>query len=388
MQGVSLFKSCCPGALPPVGGCVDSFFEATDNPCGLHRAGVTRISVAMPRMPHSMNRLAPALALAALILAFPGCATKGTVDPALHTFDQGALPPADIVLNIPGLGPCTDNPDRSLRLNSQQPVTVLVHGCFGSSGLFRGLAQVLAFHGQQTVCFTYNDRDSMMVSSAELISALERLADGMANKQVTVIGYSQGALIARKALIAERPDSLTRDVSLRLVTVAGPFGGIAAAEPCGSSLVRVLTLGLIVPMCQIATGDKWSEITSTSDFILQPGRLHRQVYDYLKIVTDERGTCRIPVDGGCRKSDFSFSLEEQRLPLIDRDPLTKVVEVKAGHVEIVGDKHVAPVKLITILQDHHILNRTEPDRLTELNRLLARLYRLSARMDHPDGTVE
>ena len=142
-----------------------------------------------------------ALVIVAAIVVLPGCATEGSVDPAMHTFNSGRLPPADIVLNIPGLGPCTDNPDRSLHLNSQQPVTVLVHGCFGSAGLFRGLAQVLVFHGQQTVCFTYNDRDSMMVSSAEMISALEQLANRMTNKYVTVIGYSQGALIARKALV-------------------------------------------------------------------------------------------------------------------------------------------------------------------------------------------
>ena len=355
-------------------GFVDSSSEAKDNPRGVHGRGASSICAAMPKVQHSMKCLLPALAIAAVIVVLPGCATEGTVDPAIYTFDRGALPPADIAINIPGLGPCTDNPDRTLYLNSQQPVTVLVHGCFGSSGLFRGLAQVLAFHGQQTVCFTYNDRDSMMVSSADLISALEQLANRMADKHLTVIGYSQGALIARKALVSDRPGSITSDVSLRLVTVAGPFGGIAAAEPCGNALVRVLTLGLIVPMCQIATGDKWSEITSTSDFILRPGQLHRQVHDYLKVVTDERGACRKFVDGGCSKSDFSFSLEEQSLPLIDRDPLTKIIEVKAGHVEIAGDKRVAPVKLIKIFQDNNILNQTEPHRLTDLNRLLARLY--------------
>lgn len=335
-----------------------------------------------------MKRLLSALAIVASFAAQSGCATEGPVDPAMQTFDRSMLPPADIVLNIPGLGLCTDNPDRSLHLNSRQPVTVLVHGCFGSSGLFRGLAQVLAFHGQQTACFTYNDRDSLMVSSAELIAALEQLANRMTNKYVTVIGYSQGALIARKALVTDRPNPITRATPLRLVTVAGPFGGIAAADPCGNPLLRVVTLGLIVPVCQIVTGDKWSEITSTSDFILQPGELHMQVHDYLKIVTDERGACRRLVDGSCRTSDFSFSPEEQSIPLIDRDPRTRIVEVKAGHVEIVGDRHVAPVKLIKILQDHHIVNQTELHRLTDLNRLLTKLYRLSALVDHLNGGVE
>jgi len=49
---------------------------------------------------------------------------------------KSRLPPADISLTIPGLGPCTNNPDRTLHLNSQQPVTVLVHGCRGSTGNF------------------------------------------------------------------------------------------------------------------------------------------------------------------------------------------------------------------------------------------------------------
>ncbi|MGB4813278.1 MAG: alpha/beta hydrolase [Methylophilaceae bacterium] len=151
-----------------------------------------------------MKRLV-STAIAAAIALLVGCATKGTIDPELQTIDQGNLPTANITLNIPGLGPCTDNPDRSLHLNSQQAVNVLVHGCFGSSGQFRGLAQVLAFHGQQTACFTYNDRDSMMLSSGQLTASIEQLAQKMTNKHVTIIGHSQGALIARKSLVINRP---------------------------------------------------------------------------------------------------------------------------------------------------------------------------------------
>jgi len=84
----------------------------------------------------------------------------------------------------------------------------------------------------------------------------------MDNKRVTVVGHSQGALIARKALVAERPDPIGNDdLKLRLVTVSGPFAGIAAANQCGNPLARVLTLGLLGPLCKIVTGDKWSEIT-------------------------------------------------------------------------------------------------------------------------------
>ena len=314
------------------------------------------------------------MAVAATAL-LAGCATESTLVSELQTFDQSNLPAANISLNIPGLGPCTDNPDRSLQLSAQQPVTVLVHGCFGSSGMFRGLAQVLAFHGQQTACFTYNDRDSMMLSSAQLNAALDQLGQKMDNKHVTVIGHSQGALVARKALVANRPDAIRNpDLTLRLVTVSGPFAGIASARRCGDPRTQALTFGLIGALCKIVTGDKWSEITYSSPFILQPGVLHQQVDDYLKVVTDESGSCRRLKNGTCAESDEIFTLQEQRNAIIDRDPVVKIVEVKAGHVEIVGDKRVAPVKLISILQQHGVLKPTEPEQTAKLNLLLARLY--------------
>ena len=215
----------------------------------------------------------------------------------------------------------------------------------------------------------------MMLSSGQLNSALDQLGQQMDNKHLTVIGHSQGALIARKAFISDRPDPLRNgDLQLRLVTVSGPFSGIASANQCGRPLTRLLTLGLIAPICRIVTGDKWSEITYNSDFILQPGPLNKQVYDYLKIVTDERGTCRRTVNGACVESDEIFSLAEQGNAIVDGDPITKIVQVNAGHVEIVGDKRVAPVKLITVLQENGILNPTQPQRRADLNRLLRKLY--------------
>jgi len=306
-----------------------------------------------------------------------GCAGVSPIDdPELQLIDRGAMSPADIHLNIAGLGPCTDNAERSLQLDSKQPVHVLVHGCFGSSGRFRGLAQVFAYHGQQAICFTYNDRDSLMRSSGQLTAALDQLGRAMQNQQITVIGHSQGALIARKALVAERPDSLRNgDAQLRLVTVSGPFSGIASAEACGNPLTRALSLGLIAPLCKIATGDKWSDITYSSEFILQPGTLLKQVSGYLKVDTDESGSCRrFDNAGACKESDTVFSLGEQRNAAIDRDPVARVVNVKAGHVEIVGDERIAPVKLIAVLQQNGILNRTEPQRSAGLDVLLAKLY--------------
>ena len=302
-------------------------------------------------------------ALAAVAL-LAGCATQGPLDPELQSMDESRLPPANVTLSIPGLGPCTDNPDRSLRLDARQPVTVLVHGCYGSSGRFRGLAQVLAFHGQQTACFTYDYRDSMMQVSGNLAAALERLAQATDNRQVTVIGHSQGGLIARKSLVADRPAPLSdRGLALRLVTVSTPFAGIAAANHCGNATMRTLSLGLVGLACRLITGEKWSEITYTSEFIVRPGALHRQVREHLKIDTDESGT-----------PESVFSLAEQRNAAIDRDPLTRLVEVAAGHGEIVGDHRVAPRKLIGILQDKGVINPTVPDRRAAFDALLSQLY--------------
>jgi hypothetical protein len=67
-------------------------------------------------------------------------------------------------------------------------------------------------------------------------------------------------------------------------------------------------------------------------------------------------------------------LQEQRNAAIDRDPRARVEEVAAGHIEIVGDQRVAPVKLIAILQRNGILNPTQPQRRADLGLLLKKLY--------------
>lgn len=304
------------------------------------------------------------------------------------SIDQSQLPPADITLHIAGLGPCTDNPDRTLHLNAKEPVTVLVHGCFGSSGQFRGLAQVLAFHGQQTACFTYSDRAGLKESAAALASSSNQLAEKLTG-QVTIIGHSQGALIARKALTDDKSFQTTGiEAKMRLVTVSGPFSGIASAQACGSPLMKVLSLGMVPLSCKIFTGDKWADITYSSEFIRNPGVLRKEVQSYLKIDTDERNTCRSRENGKCVEDDFIFTLEEQRNAFIANNPNTNIVEIKAGHVEIVGNKHVAPVKLISVLQENGIIRLTEPKRVDAFNRLLAKIYRDNSLWEFANGVQQ
>ena len=317
-----------------------------------------------------MRRAAIALLLSGLLA---GCATPEVMVPG--DLQPGRLPPPNTELRIAGLGPCTDSLDRTLRFDASQPLHVLVHGCFGSSGQFRALAQVLAFHGQQAACFTYDDRAKLTDSATELREALKQLADGSPVPQLTVIGHSQGALIARKSLTASLAAPLPeRAVDLRLVTVSGPFAGIESARTCGKVWLYPVSLGLLPLSCYAVTGPKWTDITYSSRFIREPGALAPQIGHYLKIDTDERNTCRREESGRCVESDDIFSLDEQRNPVVEADARMKRVQVPAGHVEIVGDKRVAPTKLIEVLQAEGVLRPTSPAQASAFNRLLARLY--------------
>jgi len=286
------------------------------------------------------------------------------------------LPNADVTVQIASLSNCTHPDSDELRLNSYEPVTVIVHGCFSSAGRFRSLADVFAFHGQQTVCFSYNDRDSLTKSSNELITAIEDLSAALQQPDITVIGHSQGGLVARRALIEERSDRINvSDAKIDLATISTPFGGIGAAAHCGSKTLTWLSLGLVKPICQLVTGSKYRDIPATSDFILQPGELIPSVNRHIKIVTDEVDTCRVYDErGACREDDFVFSVDEQNQHIVDADEGMLALLVKAGHVEIVGDANTVPVKLIGILQQQGVLRATPEDAAEELAKLLANLY--------------
>jgi hypothetical protein len=261
-------------------------------------------------------------------------------------------------------------------LSSSHPVTILAHGCLDSTARFRSLADVFAFHGQQAVCFTYNDRDSLMKSSDELTSAINILSDHMKSREITVIGHSMGGLISRKALIDDRRTVLkNHDLTVSLVTLSAPFRGISDARLCGSPTAMIVSLGAIIPICKLISGDKWHEITYASDFIRKPGMLVHSVDRHIKVVTDERGSCRKYNDqGSCIEDDYIFSIEEQYYLPIARQPMVTNIEVNAGHVEIVGDANTAPLKLIRVLQETGIMNITEASRKKDLKALLAKLY--------------
>lgn len=305
-----------------------------------------------------------------------GCAFPRPSDFDPTPLDASRLPTPDITVRLPQLGPCTDASDQAFSLDSSKPVTVLVHGCNGSAGRFRSLAQLYAFHGQQAVCFSYDDRASLVDSAAQLAAAVGALTGRMRNRDITVIGHSIGGLVARKAMEGELSTEWERDgVNVNLVTVSAPVSGIAVANPCGYRSLHWASLGMVPLTCWAITGDNWYEITASSDFIRRPGPLVASVRHYVKVVTDEREACRRrDAEGACLESDDIFSLAEQYQPIIDGYPRLANVQVASGHVEIVGYKGVAPRQLISILQQQGLLAATAAGREGALERLMAKLY--------------
>lgn len=284
----------------------------------------------------------------------------------------GQLPLPNTQVQIPNLGACTDAQDRTLKFNSDEPITILVHGCNGSAGRFRSLAELYAFHGQQTACYSYDDRDSLAKTADKLVEAIDKLSAATNNQNISIIGHSMGGLVARKAM---EKDGINKDITVKLVTVSAPLAGIAAANTCGSTSLNWLSLGIIPSICWGITGDNWREITSTSSFINQTTPLSPSVERYLKIVTNEKNTCRKKnALGKCIESDYVFDLAEQYHPVIDKYSQITNIQVDAGHVGIVGDKNVTPWKLLNILQQEEMLATTPPDRQAALEDLLVSLY--------------
>jgi hypothetical protein len=260
-------------------------------------------------------------------------------------------------------------------LDPKKPIVVIVHGCFSSGSAFRSLAEVFEFHGQQTVCFNYDDRDGLRPTAARLRHVLDALQRRAPNQELVLLGHSQGGLIARIAL-ATMSTSLTQGPGLRLVTVSSPLSGIRAASHCGLSWLHWLSLGVTTGICQAVTGSKWPEIHPRSAYWAQPEALQREVREHIMIVTDEADTCRKRgADDQCEEDDFVFTTQEQLNSRILADERARAVTVRAGHVEIVGENgRNVPEQLIRIFQREAILAPTAPERESSLRALLQRIY--------------
>jgi pimeloyl-ACP methyl ester carboxylesterase len=286
--------------------------------------------------------------------------------------------PDDPGERIAGLYPCAEGRPERAELDPSRPMTLLVHGCSSSGARFRMLSQVFEAHGQQTLCFDYDDRSFLNTSASRLAAAISALQRRLEPHQITILGHSQGGLVARRALQSDLPRPLvTRPgFSYRLVTVSAPLDGIAAAEHCSLVWLHVVSLSATVAVCLAITGNKWTEIPRGSSFMTNPSPLVDAVRGHLQIVTDERGACRVRRDDGtCDTDDFVFALDEQYSDVVSADPRVTTVEVASGHGAIVGENRRLPHRLIEILQQHHVL---APTPAAEAPELLARLDRLYA----------
>lgn len=269
-----------------------------------------------------------------------------------------------VTVQTPQLATCGAARSEPLELDPTRGLTIIVHGCNASGGNYAALAQVFNGQGQQAVCFNYDDRDSIRRSSSQLRETLRRLIAEAGMREITLVAHSQGGLVARRALVTGTDlEELVQQqpTRLRLVTISTPFGGIQAASHCSTRLA-FLSLGLTVPICQAVTGSKWFDIAPSSVLVNRPGELMAAVEYHLKVVTDERDSCRRQDDQGrCQKSDTIFTLDEQRQPTVDRHPPTTEQVVKAGHVEIVGNARTPPWKLIEVLRHNGVLLAEDAD---------------------------
>jgi pimeloyl-ACP methyl ester carboxylesterase len=280
-------------------------------------------------------------------------------------------------LRIEGLDACDDFASPSVALDPSEPLVLLVHGCKASSGRFRHLAEIFEAHGQPTLCFNYDYRRRIGSSSEGLVGSIGALTHRLLKPDVTLIGHSQGGLVARRALVAGRGKeaAVPDDLELRLVTVSSPFNGIESSSHCGIPAFHILSLGAVTAICQGIAGSIWPEIHPRSSLVRNPGELPESVSQHLIVVTDERGSCRRrSADGRCLVDDFVFSVEEQRNELLTQDPRVTEFEIRNGHAAIVGDEDRPPLQLMAILQEHGIMNPTPPERRTEVQTLLSRLY--------------
>ncbi|MDJ0761906.1 MAG: hydrolase [Myxococcota bacterium] len=280
-----------------------------------------------------------------------------------------------IRVSIDGLDGCGLGGD-VVEIDPRTPLVVLVHGCNTSSGRFRTLAGVFEARGQQAICFTYNDRARLAESARRLANAIHDLRHRMKNDKLILLGHSQGGLLTRRALASTNPakSAASTGFDLHIVTISSPFNGIEASSHCSLIGMHIATLGFSVFLCRSIAGAKWREIHANAAFIRNPGRLGAEVDTYLKIVTDERDTCRVYENGECVEDDYVFSLAEQYNARVDGDPRTQNVEVRAGHVEIVGAVGEVPVKLLKILERQGVLNPVAPSKQHSVARKVKQLY--------------
>ncbi|HJL19067.1 MAG TPA: alpha/beta fold hydrolase [Sandaracinaceae bacterium LLY-WYZ-13_1] len=307
-----------------------------------------------------------ALGLGATLLGLTACG--GTAIRSVPV-DLGDGPVA-----LEGFAPCSDAPSSRVDLTSEEPLVVIVHGCFASGAQFRTMSQLFEHNGQRTVCFNYDDRHSLRHTARTLRRGLDRIRRSAPDREITVLGHSQGGLISRIAL-SEVEGASVEGGDVHLVTVSSPFAGIAASEHCGFVWLHILSFGITPGICQAITGHKWTEIPPSARLWQAPRPLHPIVVRHVQILTDEEETCRRFDDAGeCAEDDFVFSLREQRNEQLAADDRFRSRTLDAGHAEVTGSDGSVPRALIEALHEEGVLERPAPGRELAFERLMQRIF--------------
>ncbi len=235
---------------------------------------------------------------------------------------------------------------------------------------------MFSLHGQQSLCFRYDDRARITKVARELRFALDEVSKHLQHPHLTVLGHSQGGLVARAALAGDMTTAGTpSDHRVRLVTVSSPFAGIRAASHCGLTAMRFLSLGTSLAVCRTIAGAKWRDIHFNAALVQRPATLAAFVEQHVQVITDEANTCRQRrTDGTCLRDDFVFGIDEQQNPRVEADRRVASEVIAAGHAEIVGSDSVEPQKLVEVLQETGVLLPTPPDKRVALRALFERLF--------------
>jgi pimeloyl-ACP methyl ester carboxylesterase len=285
--------------------------------------------------------------------------------------------PDDPGERIVGIYPCEAGQPEEVSVDPHRPLTVLVHGCGSSGERFGLLARSFEARGQQAICFHYNDRDFLNTSATQLAIALGALERRIEPGPITLLGHSQGGLVARRAVQSDLPRGLeTRDgFTYRLVTVSSPFHGIASSADCGLPWLHALSFTVTLGVCMAITGNKWTEIPPGSSFMSNPAPLVEAVTGHLQILTDERTSCRRYAPGGrCEEDDLVFTPDEQRSSVVETDPRVQVVTVHSGHAAIVGETGDVPRVLLRTLESYGVLAEVPEERAAAIEEQLALVY--------------
>lgn len=89
-------------------------------------------------------------AVMSVFLGMQGCASSSDIK---QNVGPSEVAHTKQTLQIAGLKHCNNEGNDSIHLNPDEPLTIIVHGCFSSAGRFQTLADVYGLYDQQAICF-------------------------------------------------------------------------------------------------------------------------------------------------------------------------------------------------------------------------------------------